>query len=211
MPSIFIWKSDVPNNSKKTLRIYSGSNWILEDNEYSSKSYIYNEQIVIPGFNDSVITFNIKNMPQDWVGSDLLEVTQVPYEFIKSDNYGILERIGDWMRFTTKNEIIYDLATLIDELVIIKKWINETHSKKNVESIKYKENYKQNQNNGQNGNQYKIDNNINITDIQNNFKKFLNQYTIPSNMILSNTIANTYKNTYNTINTNKNTNKNKYK
>ncbi len=62
MPSIFIWKADVPNTSKKTIRYYSGSNWVLEENDYSSKSYMYLEQIVIPESDNSVITFNSKDM-----------------------------------------------------------------------------------------------------------------------------------------------------
>ena len=125
MPSIFVWKADEPNTSKKQIRYYSGSNWTLEDNDYSSKSYMFLDQIVIPGFNDSVITFHAKLMPQDWTGSELLEVTNVPYEQIKSDNYGTLEKIGDWMRFTSKNEIEFESESLQSELVHIKKWMTE--------------------------------------------------------------------------------------
>jgi len=87
------------------VRYYTGSNWFLEDNEYSSQSYMYLQQIVIPGYDDSVITFHVKKMPHDWVGSDLLEVNQLPYRFIKSDNYGTLEQVGIWMRFISRNEI----------------------------------------------------------------------------------------------------------
>lgn len=124
MPSIFIWKSSKPNTSKKTIRIYSGSNWMLEDNDYSSKSYKFIDQIVIPGFNDSVITFNVKNMPQDWIGTELLEVTQVHYELIKTDNYGTLEQIGEWMRFTSTSEIDYNKNNLESELNKIISWMN---------------------------------------------------------------------------------------
>ena len=125
MPSIFVWKANEPNTSKKQIRYYSGSNWILEDNNYSSKSYMFLDQIVIPGFNDSVITFHSKLMPQDWVGSELLEVSNIPYEQIKSDNYGTLEKIGDWMRFTSRNETEFDSESLKNELVYIKKWMTE--------------------------------------------------------------------------------------
>ena len=125
MPSIFVWKADEPNTSKKQIRYYSGSNWALEDNDYSSKSYMFREQIVIPGFNDSVITFHAKLMPQDWTGSELLEVTNVSYEQIKSDNYGTLEKVGDWMRFTSKNDTEFDSESLQTELVRIKKWMTE--------------------------------------------------------------------------------------
>ena len=125
MPSIFVWKADEPCTSKKQIRYYSGSNWVLEDNDYSSKSYMILDQIVIPGFNDSVITFHTKLMPQDWTGSELLEVTNVPYEQIKSDNYGTLEKIGVWMRFISKNEIEFDSESLQNTLLRIKKWITE--------------------------------------------------------------------------------------
>jgi hypothetical protein len=130
MPSIFIWKANKPSTSKKTIRIYSGANWILEDYEYSSKSFKYLEQIVISGFNDSVITFHTKNMPQDWIGSELLEVTQVTYESIKSDNYGCLERVGDWMRFTLNKEIQYNKNNLEIEFNKIQNWINNKEYKK---------------------------------------------------------------------------------
>ena len=124
MPSIFIWKANVPNTSKKTIRFYSGSNWVLEDNDYSSKSYIYLEQIVISESDNSVITFHSKDMPQDWVGSELLEVSNVPYELVKTDNYGTLEMIGDWMRFTSKSETSYNETFLKTEFNSIKKWMN---------------------------------------------------------------------------------------
>jgi hypothetical protein len=103
MPSIFVWKASIPNPSKKNIRCYSGSNWVVEDNDYSSRSYKYLQQNVIPG-PESVITFLAKNMPQDWVGSELLEVHHVPYELIRSDAYGTLEHIGNWMRMTTCKE-----------------------------------------------------------------------------------------------------------
>jgi hypothetical protein len=128
MPSIFIWKSSEPNTSKKTIRYYAGSNWALEDNDFSPKSYMFLEQIVIPGFNNSVITYRTQIMPQDWVGSELLEVSQVPYEFVKSDNYGTLEKIGSWMRFTSKYEINFTSDILQKELITIKNWINNKKS-----------------------------------------------------------------------------------
>jgi hypothetical protein len=127
MPSIFIWKSDTPNISKKTIRVYSGANWVLEDNESSSKSYIYLEQIVISESDNSVITFNSKDMPQDWVGSELLEVSNVPYKIIKVDKYGMLEHIGNWMRFTSNNQIEFTEKSLKNEFNQIKKWISNTN------------------------------------------------------------------------------------
>lgn len=133
MPSIFIWKTDTPNTSKKYIRFYSGSNWILEDNDYSSKSYIYLEQIVISESNNSVITFRTKDMPQDWIGVELLEVSNIQYELVKSDNYGTLERIGDWFRFTSKNDTDFNKEFLIKEFINIKKWINNNDTQSNYQ------------------------------------------------------------------------------
>jgi hypothetical protein len=128
MPSIFIWKAEEPNTSKKQVRYYSGSNWTLEDNDFSSKSYMFLDQIVIPGFTDSVITYRAKQMPQDWVGTELLEVSCIPFEQIKSDNYGTLDKIGNWMRFISKNEIEFESESLQKELTNIKKWMTEKKS-----------------------------------------------------------------------------------
>lgn len=132
MPSIFIWKANSPNTSKKLIKFYSGSNWVLEENEYSSKSYIYLEQIVISESDNSVITFNSKDMPQDWVGSELLEVSSVPYIMLKSDKYGTLEMIGDWMRFTTKTNIYFTEDSLKNEYYKIKVWITEKTIEKTI-------------------------------------------------------------------------------
>ena len=123
MPSIFIWKSDKQRISNKTIRIYNGSNWILEEN-ISSKSYKLIEQNVI--CDGSVIIFNIKNMPYDWVGTELLEVTQVPYELIKTDNYGTLEQIGNWTRFTSLHDIHKE--NVESEFNKIKLWINTSNT-----------------------------------------------------------------------------------
>lgn len=196
MPSIFIWKSDEPNTSTKTIRYYSGSNWVLEDNDYSSKSYIYLEQIVISESDNSVITFHIKDMPQDWVGSDLLEVSYIPYEMIKSDKYGTLEKIGDWMRFTTIDEIKFNIEFLKLEIIRIKKWTNEkVNEKVNDKKVHRFQKIEKQEN--------KIS--FDPHTIQQNFKNFLNMYNIPSN----NTpiTGKNYKNDYKMINTS-NMNKN---
>jgi hypothetical protein len=58
-------------------------------------------------------------MPRDWIGPDLLEVTNIPYEFITSDNYGTLEQLGNWMRFTSLN----DVTNIESEIVRIKEWM----------------------------------------------------------------------------------------
>jgi hypothetical protein len=190
MPSIFIWKSDVPNTSKKNVRCYIGSNWVLEDNEYSSKSYTYLEQIVIPEFNDSVITFQTKNMPQDWVGNDLLEVTSVPYEFIKSDNYGTLEKLGEWMRFTLKREITFDFEVLQTEYNKIKIWIKSEKPQQKQIRAEYKP----------------AQTNLNPNRVQLDFQEFLIKYSFPipdSNNVVNETKRVNMNNKYNNNKSNK--------
>lgn len=166
MPSIFIWKSNTSNISKKMIRIYSGSNWVLEENESfsNSKSYMYLDQIVISKSDDLLITFHTKNMPHDWVGSDLLEVSYVPYEMIKSDNYGILEMIGDWMRFTKNTEIEYSEESLKTEYINIKKWIShKNHNSHSSHNSKYQKS------------------NLDPQNVQLNFQEFLIKYSLPAN------------------------------
>lgn len=108
MPSIFIWKSVEPNTSKATIRYYSGSNWFLEDNEGVSQSFMFDSQEVISGSRlcDNVILFGAKEMKKDWVGTELLEVTQLPYKMIKSDEFGKLDMIGDWCRFISNSDTV---------------------------------------------------------------------------------------------------------
>ena len=129
MPSIFVWKAVVPNPSKKNIRYYAGSNWVVEDTDYSSRSYQYLQQIVIPGSNgDSVITFLAKTMPQDWVGSELLEVCSVPYHLYRSDEYATLEHIGNWMRVTLKrgkSDVEWTLEHLQAQWNNIKQWMKQ--------------------------------------------------------------------------------------
>ncbi len=172
MPSIFIWKADEPNTSKKTIRYYSGSNWVLEENDYSSKSYIYLEQIVISESDNSVITFNSKDMHQDWVGTELLEVTNVPYEMVKSDAYGTLEKVGDWMRFTLKNEIEFKENNLKSEFIEIKKWMNNKNKTHTPKVTVYKQ--EKQPHNPLDHNKIKLD-----------FQEFLIKYNIPTQTIVS--------------------------
>jgi len=170
MPSIFVWKADEPNTSKKQIKYYSGSNWALEDNDYSSKSYMFLEQIVIPGFNDSVITFHTKLMPQDWTGSELLEVTNISYEQIKSDNYGTLEKLGDWMRFTSKNEIEFNSESLQNELLYIKKWITESEAPRQNKFVQKPIHHHH---------QHNSPHHLSSENVQLNFQEFLIKYNMP--------------------------------
>jgi hypothetical protein len=172
MPSIFIWKAATSNTSKKMIRIYSGSNWVLEENDNcsNSKSYMYLDQIVISKSDDLLITFHTKNMPQDWVGSDLLEVSDIPYQLIKSDAMGTLEMIGDWMRFTKNGEIEYSLESLKAEYTNIQKWINHTNTNTNT-----------NGNKKYNSIHQKTKASIDPHKVQLNFQEFLIKYSLPAN------------------------------
>jgi hypothetical protein len=125
MTSIFIWKSEKVNNSKKMIRIYSGSNWILEELDNLSRSYKFSEQYVIPRLDNAIITYYTEYMPSDWIGTYLLEVVELPYLFIKSDNYGTLEQIGQWLRFTPSpnTHIDFNKKSLELESDNIMKWV----------------------------------------------------------------------------------------
>ena len=170
MPSIFVWKADEPNTSKKQIRYYSGSNWALEDNDYSSKSYMFLEQIVIPGFNDSVITFHTKLMPQDWTGSELLEVTNISYEQIKSDNYGTLEKLGDWMRFTSKNEIEFNSESLQNELLPTKSEAPKSEAPRQNKFVQKPIDHRH---------QHNSPHHLSSEKVQLNFQEFLIKYSLP--------------------------------
>jgi hypothetical protein len=107
MPSIFVWKSAESNNSKVTVRYFSGSNWFLEDNDGVARSFLLQDQEVITDstLSDTIIVFNAKEMKKDWVGTELLEVTQLPYKLIKTDSFGTLDMIGDWFRFISDKPV----------------------------------------------------------------------------------------------------------
>jgi hypothetical protein len=117
MPSIFIWKSAEQNTSKTLVRFYSGGNWFLEDNESVSRSFLFDGQEMITGsaLSDTVILFSAKEMKKDWVGTEILEVTQLPYKLIKSDDFGTLEMIGDWFRFISNTDTDTDTVEKIHE------------------------------------------------------------------------------------------------
>jgi len=84
MPSNFIWRSTLPP-AKTQIKYYLGSNWSLEDSEINSQSYLFLEQCIISckDFEDKVIVNLVKNMPSNWVGSQLLEVSHISYEKLK--------------------------------------------------------------------------------------------------------------------------------
>ena len=103
MPSIFIWKATAPfSPTVKTISYYAGSNWFLEDYGSHSKSAMYIDQAIL---SEHGLLYDIQWMPSNWVGSYVLEQSHVPYVLIRTVEWGTLDRIGDWMRFTTKYDV----------------------------------------------------------------------------------------------------------
>jgi hypothetical protein len=199
MPSIFIWKMNnsqlhKSNTTKNIVRYYTGSNWVMEEEGEKSVSYQLLDQIIIPGFSDSVITYNIKYMPTNWIGSDLLEVSNVEFEKIKSDNYGTLVRIGEWMRFTLNNEIIFEENQLLKEIDVITRWMSDLRHSGYLENSNcntnttYKKESSLTNNNYNNHNKNKTNRvvttmypvlDMNPAHIAANFQEFLNKYSFP--------------------------------
>ena len=107
MPSIFVWKTDrsLPTT---TIRYYSGSNWFMEEHGTQSYSYLLCNQ---HSFQDGTVV-DVKPMPRDWMGSYLLEVTTIPYQRIHEDTQGVLEQLGEWMRYRTKTDIPFEPVVL---------------------------------------------------------------------------------------------------
>jgi hypothetical protein len=64
--------------------------------------------------------FDIKWMPNNWVGSHLLENKSLPYSLVKEDHYARLEQIGDWMRATVILDIPHESRE--KEWLTIQEW-----------------------------------------------------------------------------------------
>ena len=107
MPSIFVWKAITPISSS-SIRYYSGTNWFLEEHASHSLSYLYcQHQTLSQG-----MVFDAQCMPQNWVGSEIMEIMEVPYQLIREDADGVLEQLGGWMRYRSKCDIPFELDTL---------------------------------------------------------------------------------------------------
>jgi len=107
MPSIFVWKAITPISSS-SIRYYSGSNWFLEEHLTHSFSYLYcQHQTLSQG-----MVFDAQRMPQNWVGSEIMEIMEVPYQLIREDADGVVEQLGGWMRYRSKCDIPFELDTL---------------------------------------------------------------------------------------------------
>lgn len=144
MPSIFIWKASQPNTSQQMITYFSGSDWFLEEHENESYSFSFIDQTCITLSNssdiNSVLVYHSKKMSYNWVGSDILEIITIPYQFIKSDSFGILEQIGDWMRFISNEDMeICDTDILINKMNQIISWLhsNESHKYKSHTDEKF--------------------------------------------------------------------------
>jgi hypothetical protein len=107
MPSIFVWKAITPISSS-SIRYYSGSNWFLEEHLTHSFSYLYCQQQTL----SQGMVFDAQCMPQNWVGSEIMEIMEVPYQLIREDADGVLEQLGRWMRYRSKCDIPFELDTL---------------------------------------------------------------------------------------------------
>ena len=114
MPSIFVWKAMNPISSS-CIRYYSGSNWFLEEHPSHSVSYLYCQQQTL----SQGMAFETICMPQNWVGSEIMEIMEVPYQLIREDADGVLEQLGGWMRYRSKCDIPFELDTLEREFQMI--------------------------------------------------------------------------------------------
>ena len=94
--------------SSSSIRYYSGSNWVLEEHPSHSVSYLYCQQQTL----SQGMAFDAIYMPQNWVGSEIMEIMEVPYQRIREDADGVLEQLGGWMRYRSKHDIPFELDTL---------------------------------------------------------------------------------------------------
>ena len=94
--------------SSSCIRYYSGSNWFLEEHSSHSFSYLYCQQQIL----SQGMAFDVQCMPQNWVGSEIMEIMEVPYQLIREDADGVVEQLGGWMRYRSKCDIPFELDTL---------------------------------------------------------------------------------------------------
>jgi len=124
MPSIFVWKAMNPISSS-SIRYYSGSNWFLEEHSSHSFSYLYCQQQTL----SQGMVFDAQCMPQNWVGSEIMEIMEVPYQLIREDADGVLEQLGGWMRYRSKCDIPFELDTLEREFQRIMNLLDKPSAK----------------------------------------------------------------------------------
>jgi len=122
MPSIFVWKSDVPNMGA-SIRYLMGGDWYMEDHNTSSHSMRYRNQTRI---HSSILVWDAERMSASWVGSECLDLLSVPYHLIKKDSYATLEQVGQWFRCTLTKDVEWTQATLEKEYETIRRWHHTT-------------------------------------------------------------------------------------
>jgi adenosyl cobinamide kinase/adenosyl cobinamide phosphate guanylyltransferase len=120
MPSIFVWKADQSIMTSTTMKYYSGSNWFLEEIGEVTRSMLLIDSMQSTS---DVIAYHAQRMPQNWVGSEVLEIMEVSYQLIKEDDYAVLEQLGDWLRCTLKQEFSCEFAA-VQEWMAAKKTNN---------------------------------------------------------------------------------------
>jgi hypothetical protein len=106
----------------------------MEEYNDHTIAYEYQQQTILPG----VLVWKAKRLPQDRLGSDLLEVLTVPYHLIKDDSYATMEQVGSWMRCILKKDTEYSVDTLQTEWNTVQKWRSTTTHIKNPDGIKKK-------------------------------------------------------------------------
>jgi len=119
MPSIFIWKSDECNESSEKIHCIMGSDWMLEEVGCIKRSYRWIDQEMLRIQGREILVFDAKEMPFDWVGSEIMEMVDVPYRLLLEEKGIMMEHIGTWIRFTLENEMVFMKESLEQEIGLL--------------------------------------------------------------------------------------------
>ena len=95
----------------------------MEEHSMTS-SYMYTNQMIETVHGKKVLIYHVVQMPANWVGSDCLEIIQIPYKLHKKDEYGQLDQLGSWMRFISKNETLAG----VQEFEKMEQWMSKNHN-----------------------------------------------------------------------------------
>jgi hypothetical protein len=77
---------------------------------------------------NDVIAYHATKMPCDWVGSEILETITIGYQLIREDSNGTLEQIGEWMRYRSKCNHVFERNALEAEYATILSNVSPTTS-----------------------------------------------------------------------------------
>jgi hypothetical protein len=66
-----------------------------------------------------ILVFDAKEMPFDWVGSEIMEMVDVPYRLLLEEKGIMMEHIGTWIRFTLENEMVFMKESLEQEMGLL--------------------------------------------------------------------------------------------